>query len=48
MTAFGIGLGEDRVDAGHTSVRDEALGAVEDVLVTIEPGLGAHGSRVGA
>src|SRR5439155_20375453 len=37
-----FGLGEDDVDVGDAGVRDEALAAVQDVLVALTPRLGAH------
>mmetsp|Transcript_19535 Transcript_19535/g.28172 ORF Transcript_19535/g.28172 Transcript_19535/m.28172 type:complete len:354 (+) Transcript_19535:133-1194(+) len=35
-------------DVGNGGVGDPVLGAIEDVVVTFSPGLGLHGSRVGA
>jgi hypothetical protein len=41
-----VGLREDDVDPGDTGVRDEPLGAVDHVLVALEPGLRAHRRRI--
>ena len=48
MPGAQVGLREDDVDARDAGVRDEALRAVEYVLVALEPGFGAHRGRVGA
>ena len=48
MARLGVGLREHDVEAGDAGIRDEALAAVEDVLVAVEPRLGAHRRRVGA
>ena len=45
---LGIGLGEDDVEVRDAGVGDEALAAVEHVLVALAPRLGAHRGRVGA
>ena len=46
--AAGVGLREHGVEPGHARVGDEALRAVEDVLVAVPPRLRAHRRRVGA
>ena len=43
-----VGLGVDRVVVGVAAVGDEALGAVDDVLVALLHGGGAHAGDVGA
>ncbi len=43
-----VGLGEDDVEVGDAGVGDEALAAVEHVLVAVAPRLGAHRRRVRA
>ena len=43
-----IGLREDGVELGDAGVRDEALAAVEDVLVAVAPGRRPHRGGVGA
>src|SRR5262245_48157962 len=48
VAGLGIGLREDDVQARDAGVRDEALAAVQDVRVAVEPRLAAHGGRVGA
>ena len=48
MAGVGIGLREDRVEVRDGRVRDEALRAVEDVLVAVAPRGRAHRRRVGA
>ena len=40
VTRLRVGLGEDGVEVRDTRVRDEALAAVQDVLVAV-----AHGGR---
>ena len=47
-TSLGIGLGEDDVDRRNRAIRDEALRAVEHILVTIEHSRGLHAGNVGA
>jgi hypothetical protein len=42
VACLGIRLGEDRVEAGHASVRDKPLRPVEDVVVPLAAGLGSH------
>jgi hypothetical protein len=44
----GVRLGVDREEVGVAAVRDEALRAVEDVLVAPADGAGAHARDVGA
>ena len=46
--AVGVGLREDDVDLGHARVRDEALRAVDHVLVAVAAGVGEHRGRIGA
>ena len=48
MPGLGVGLREDDVEVRDARVRDEALAAVEDVLVAVAPRLGAHRRRVRA
>ena len=48
VAGLGIGLGEDDVEVRDAGVGDEALAAVEHVLVALAPRLGAHRGRVGA
>ena len=46
-TSLGIGLGEDDVDRRNRAIRDEALRAVEHILVAIEHSRGLHAGNVG-
>ena len=48
MARARIRLREDDVEPRDTRVRDEALGAVQDVLVAVAPRLGSHGGGVRA
>ena len=48
MALVRVGLRVDRVPAGVRAVRDEDLGAVDDVLVALLDGPGAHRADVGA
>ena len=48
MAGLRVGLREDRVEAGDGGVRDEALRAVEDVLVALAPRRRPHRRRVRA
>src|SRR5438105_39494 len=48
MAGLGIGLCEDDVEACDAGVRDEALRAVEDVIVALAPRLAAHRGRIRA
>ena len=48
MPAVGVGLREDGVEVGDAGVGDEALAAVEDVLVAVADGRRPHRRRVGA
>src|SRR4029453_13669544 len=41
-----VGLGEHRVEMGDAGVGDEALRAVQNVLVALEARLGSPGSRL--
>ena len=44
----GVGAGEDNIGVSIVAVGDEDLGAVEDVLVTLQDSSGAHAVGVGA
>jgi hypothetical protein len=46
VTAVGVGLREDGVEVRDAGVRDEALAAVEDVLVAVADGRCPHRRRV--
>ena len=48
VAAGRIGLREDDVQMGDAGVRDEALRAVEDVVVAVAPRLAPHRGAVGA
>ena len=48
MTGVGVGLREDGVEARDRGVRDEALRAVEDVVVAVSPRGRPHRRGVGA
>ena len=43
-----VGHGEDHEGVGHVAVGDEALGAVEDVVVALQHGQGLLAGGVGA
>ena len=48
VAGLGVGLGVDREVVGVGAVGDEALGAVDDVLVALLDGAGLHPGDVGA
>ncbi len=47
LPGLGIGHGEDHEGLGHSAVGDEALGAVEDVVVALQHGGGLLAGGVG-
>lgn len=46
VTELGVFGSKHRIEAGHAAVGDEALGAVDDILITLATGRGPYGSNV--